>query len=216
MLPGAEQHQSLRVLVVDDHPAIRAGLKAALDAEPDMSFIGEANDGFAAEEMAVRLNPDVILMDIFMPNRTGLEAIIAIKQKLPEVKILVLTVSEEEDDLFQAIRFGADGYLLKKSNLNDITHAVREIAAGQTSLSPELAVKVMRDINRARDKPELSEREQNVLKLLSGGLSSQEISEQLLISESTVNTYVHRLLRKLHLKNRGQAIAYSARHLSQK
>lgn len=214
MLPGSSDSKTITVLLVDDHPAIRAGLRAALGSEPGITVAGEASDGVEAEELALRLRPDVILMDIFMPIRGGLESIISIKQKIPDVRVLMLTVSEEDDDLFQAIRFGADGYLLKKSDLKDIATAVREIMQDRSTLSPEMAVRLMREIKAEQEKAELSGREKEVLKFLAEGLTALEISERLSLSQSTVNTYVHRLLEKLHLKNRAQAIAYSARHTS--
>ncbi|MBI4295468.1 MAG: response regulator transcription factor [Chloroflexi bacterium] len=202
------------VLVVDDHPTLRNGVCAALSAEPDIRVLGEAGDGLEAEEQALKLHPDVIIMDIYMPNRDGLQSLISIKKKLPDVKVLLLTVSDREDDLLNAMRFGADGYIMKKSSVQEIIEAVRKIARGETTLPPYIAQKLMKDMLEKKGVFGLSTREREVLDLLGEGLTNSEIAERIVVSGSTVSSYVYRLLRKLHLQNREEAIAYAARHLS--
>ena len=202
---------TIRVLVADDHPLIRNGVKAALSNQPDIQVVGEARDGLEAEELALKVNPELIIMDIYMPNRNGLESMLSIKRKLPDVKVLFLTVSEQEEDLFQAIRFGADGYLVKRSEVGDIAHAVRRIVAGESILSSSVTARVLKELKEEKRKPALSDREQLVLQLVAQGLSNSEIAAQLFVTEGTVSTYVYRLLQKLHLKNRAKAIAYSVR-----
>lgn len=203
--------EQIRVLVVDDHAVVRAGLVNILEAEADISVIGEASDGLEAINKALELKPDVILMDIFMPICTGLEATVAIREKLPEAKVLVLTISEREEDLFQAIRFGAQGYLLKSASVSEVIEAVRMTAAGEAMLSPHVATRLVNEFRDKADEPRLSERETEVLQLVGEGLTNTEIGNRLFIGESTVRTYLRRLLDKLHLRNRAEATAYAAR-----
>jgi DNA-binding NarL/FixJ family response regulator len=197
-----------KVLIVDDHSAIRAGLVHMLSSEPDMDIVGEAVDGQEAIEKAVELKPDVIIMDIFMPRCTGLEATLSIKERLPETKILIFTVSEREQDLFQALRFGAEGFILKETNIMEIPVAVRSIYNGETILSPLIAKKLVDEFRHKSSESSLSSREGEVIELLGNGLTNSQIAERLFISEATVRTYLNRLLTKLHLKNRAEAIAY--------
>jgi len=207
----------IKVLVADDHPVIRAGLAKILGAESDISIVGEARDGLEAINKAQELKPDVILMDIFMPRCSGLEATVAIRQKLLDARLLILTISEREEDLLQALRLGAQGYLLKSATITEVAEAVRKTAAGEAMLSPAIAARLVAELRqKVEDKTKLSAREAEVLQLLGGGLTNTEIANRLFISESTVRTHLHRLLDKLHLKNRAEAIAYAARHLSSK
>lgn len=202
----------IRVLVADDHAVVRSGLVKILSAEPDIQVVAEAKDGAEAVTKAAEVKPDVILMDILMPRRTGLEATAAIKQDQPDARVLILTVSEDEDDLLQALKFGAQGYLLKSATATEIAEAVRRIAAGETMLSSGMAAKLVAEFRHKADQPELSSREAQTLQLVGQGLTNAEIAQRLLISESTVRTYLSRILDKLHLKNRAEAIAYAARH----
>ena len=204
--------EAIRVLIADDHAVVRAGLAKILGAESDITIVGEAKDGLEAIEKALELKPDVILMDIFMPRCSGLEATVAIRQKLADARLLILTVSEREEDLFQALRFGAQGYLLKSATITEVADAVRMIAAGEAMLSPHIITRLVAELREKADEPALSTREAEVLQLLGEGLSNTEIANRLFIGESTVRTYLHRILDKLHLKNRAGAVAYATRH----
>jgi DNA-binding NarL/FixJ family response regulator len=207
----------IKVLVADDHPVIRAGLAKILGTQSDITIVGEARDGLEAINKALELKPDVILMDIFMPRCSGLEATVAIRQKLPDARLLILTISEREEDLLQALRLGAQGYLLKSAAITEVAEAVRKTAAGEAMLSPSIAARLVAELRqKAEDKTNLSARETEVLQLVGEGLTNTEIANRLFISESTVRTYLHRLLDKLHLKNRAEAIAYAVRHLVSK
>lgn len=206
----------IRVLVVDDHALLRAGLTNILGAEPDIRIVGEARDGLEAINKALELKPDVILMDIFMPRCSGLEALVTIKESLPDVSVLILTVSDQEEDLFQALRFGAQGYLVKGASTTEVVDAVRQTAAGEVMLSPHVVARLVaefRDKEKAGgDELSLSAREIEVLHLVGEGLTNTEIGSRLFICESTVRTYLRRLLEKLHLRNRAEAVAYDCRH----
>lgn len=177
-----------------------------------MKLVGEAADGLEAMNKAVQLKPDVVIMDITMPVRNGLEALIGFKQILPQVKVLFLTISEREEDLFQAIRLGADGYLLKKSSLVEVIEAVRRVARGEAILSPAMTVRLMSELRDGPKTPPLTDREKEVLGLIATGLTTSEIAQKLFLSPGTVSSYVQRLLQKLHLKNRPEAVAYYFSH----
>jgi DNA-binding NarL/FixJ family response regulator len=155
-------------------------------------------------------------MDIFMPRCSGLEATVAIRQKLPDARLLILTILEQEENLLQALRFGAQGYLLKSATITEVADAVRMVAAGEVMLSPHIITKLVAELRQKADEPALSARETEVLQLLGGGLTNTEIGGRLFICESTVRTHLQRLLNKLHLKNRAEAIVYAARHLTSK
>ncbi len=204
--------EMINVLVVDDHAVVRTGLAAILGAQPDMAVVGEARDGMEAVTKTMELKPDVIVMDIFMPKYSGLDAMIAIRESLPDAKVLLLTVSDSEENLFQALRFGAQGYLLKSANIDEVVNAVRLVAAGEAMLSPHIASKLIAEFQKKVDEPRLSSREMEVLQLVGEGLANGEIASRLFISESTVRTYLRRLLEKLHLSHRAEAIAYAVQH----
>ena len=208
--------QEIKVLVVDDHAVVRAGLANILGDEPDIRIVGEARDGVEAISKALELKPDVILMDIRMPRCGGLEAMVTIKESFPSASVLILTVSDQEEDLFQALRLGAQGYLLKGASITEVVDAIRRTATGEVMLSPYVVARLVaefRDKEKANgDELELSARELEVLQLLGGGFTNTEIANRLFIGESTVRTYLRRLLEKLHLRNRAEAVAYAARH----
>lgn len=211
MPDGTGNRAKISVVIADDHQMVREGLREALNREPDISVVGEASDGLEAEELVLRFKPDVLITDIFMPRRDGIDTMVSVKRKFPGIRVLALTVSEREEELFQAIRFGADGYLLKKSDLQEVIDAVRKIAAGEAILSPKVTDKVMQEF---REVPGvvLSDREQEVLRLVAVGLSNHEIAERLVLSPGTVSVYIYRLIQKLRLKNRAELIAYSLSH----
>ncbi len=205
---------AIRVLLADDHALVRHGLAAALKPETDISVVGQACDGFEAVEKALELKPDVITMDVFMPRCGGLEALIAVRDKLPSVKVLMLTVSDRDEDLLNALRYGAQGYLLKSADIGEVVEAVRRTASGEAVLSPPIAARLVNEFRAKTTEPGLSDRESDVLALVGRGLGNTEIGKQLFISESTVRTHLQRILEKLHLRNRAEAVAYAARHHS--
>ena len=190
---------------------VRNGVRAAFAATSGIELIGEARDGREAEVMALKLEPHVILMDLYMPNQNGIRTMLNIRKKLPDVKVLILTVSAQEEDLLRAVRFGADGFLLKSSDLSEVIDAVKRVAAGEAILSPWMTAKVLKELNEEKRKPILSGREQEVLELIARGLNNAEIAARLFVSPGTISTYIYRLLQKLHLKNRAEAIAYALR-----
>ena len=203
--------EKIKVLVADDHAVVRAGLAAILGEQPDITIVGEAADGFEATSKVLELKPDVILMDIIMPKCSGIDAMIAIRDRMPDARVLILTVSESEEDLFRALRFGAQGYLLKSANIDEVADAVRKVAAGEVMLSPHIVTRRIAEFRQKIDEPKLSTREMEVLQLLGQGLTNTQIASQLFISESTVRTYLRRLIDKLHLSHRSEAIAYAIR-----
>ncbi len=203
------------MLIADDHPIIRDSLRTLIATEPDLKLVGEAVDGEEAVRKTLELKPDVILMDLVMPVKDGLEAISEIKSLLPEVSILVLTSFSDEDKVFPAIRAGALGYLLKDSSPQELLKAIHDVYRGEASLHPSIALQLIREINRPSELPPvenpLSERELEVLKLVAQGLTNQEIATRLVLSEWTVRTHVRNILGKLHLANRTQAALFALR-----
>jgi two-component system nitrate/nitrite response regulator NarL len=204
-----------RILVADDHILFRKGLAQLLNSQPDFLVIGEAADGLEAREKARELMPDLILMDIDMPHCDGREATRLIKAELPYVVIVILTVSDDEQDLFAAIKNGAQGYLLKKIDPLDLFEQLRGLARGEAALSRLMANKILREF--ARESPAasrsadngLTDREQQVLQLVARGLTNREIAAKLCIAENTVKNHLRNILTKLHLGNRVQAAAYA-------
>jgi DNA-binding NarL/FixJ family response regulator len=210
----------LRVLVVDDHALFRRGLQMVLGDEPDIEVAGEAADGHEAVERAKELMPDVVLMDVRMPGRSGIEATREIRETLPHVRILMLTVSDEENDLYDAIKAGASGYLLKETRPEEVPEAIRSVVDGQSRISPAMASKLLNEFatvrgqNRDRQAvppPVLTEREMEVLRLVARGLNNRDIARNLYISENTVKNHVRNILEKLHLHSRMEAVVYAVR-----
>ena len=213
---GIEMAENIRVLIVDDHAVVREGLRALITVRSGIEVAGEAADGEEAVALAAALQPDVILLDLVMPNKGGLEAIAEIKQQDAQARILVLTSFSEDAQVFSAIKAGALGYLLKDASPQDLLQAIQDVHQGKSSLHPNIALKVIQELNRPpQDLPPteepLTERELEILKLVAQGLSNQEIADALVISERTVGTHVSNILHKLHLANRTQAALYALR-----
>ncbi len=212
---------TVKVLVVDDHPLFRRGITTALANQENLEIVGEATDGLEAIEKAEEVVPDVILMDLNMPHCSGLEATQALQTKMPQVNILVLTVSENEADLFVAIKFGATGYILKNTEPEELIQAIFHIAQGGVIISPIMATKLLTEFKDleagAERKPaqeaesNLSPREDEVLRLVAQGATNKEIADSLFISENTVKTHLRNIMDKLHLANRSQAAAYAVK-----
>jgi len=207
----------IRVLLVDDHQLFRRGVRSILEEDDRIEVVGEAEDGLIALEKARETMPDVILMDINMPRCNGLEATKKIKTEMPYVKILTLTVSEAEESLFDAVKQGTQGYLLKNVDPEQLLDSVHKVARGEAVIPGYLAVKILSEFAKPEKVAEipavepLSQRELDVLRELSTGASNKEIAGKLFISENTVRNHIRNILDKLHLSNRVQAAAYAVR-----
>ncbi|WP_307816478.1 response regulator transcription factor [Nocardioides limicola] len=210
--------EPIRVVVVDDHELFRRGLTMLLGVEAGIEVVGEAGDGDEGIEVAARVAPDVVLLDVRMPRRSGLEACQAIKEAAPSAKIVMLTMSDEEADLYEAVKAGAAGYLLKDSSIDEVAQAVRVVADGQSLISPSMATKLI-DEFKQMSRPEraesprlkLTERELEVLGLVAEGLNNRDIAKRLFISENTVKNHVRNILEKLQLHSRMEAVMYAVR-----
>jgi NarL family two-component system response regulator LiaR len=205
----------IRLLIVDDHMIVRKGIRALLATETDIEVIGEAENGREAIAQAARLCPDVILIDLMMPEIDGIEAVRRITTENANARILVLTSFATDDKVFPAIKAGALGYLLKDSAPDALINAIRQVYKGESSLHPKIARKLLNEItgplNQAPTPDPLTQREVEVLKLVANGLSNQEIADSLSVSEATVRTHVSHILRKLHIASRTQAALYALR-----
>jgi DNA-binding NarL/FixJ family response regulator len=217
---GPTPAEPIRVLIVDDHALFRRGLDMTLQQEPDINVVGEASDGGEAVRQAVELLPDVILLDLRMPRRDGIEACTTIHSEVPSAKLVILTTSDEEADLFDAVKAGASGYLVKTIPVDDIATAVRDVHGGKSLIPPSMASKLLNEfatIARRADEsrqlpvPRLTEREMQVLKLVARGMSNRDIAMRLTISENTVKNHVRNILDKLQLHSRMQAAMYAVR-----
>lgn len=208
-------NKPVRILIADDHTIVRSGLRLLLDAEPGIEVVGEALDGQEAVEKAAAFQPDVILMDVTMPNMDGLEATKMIKQSWPDIQILTLTMHRSDEYFFEMLKNGASGYLLKGARTDELLDAVYAVARGEVFLYPSMAGKLVRGYlqqldNRRTD--DLTSREHEVLALLAEGFSSKEIAEKLVLSSSTVHTHRGNIMRKLNLSNRHELIKYARKN----
>jgi two-component system, NarL family, response regulator NreC len=208
----------IRVLLADDHTILRAGLKMMLNAQPDIETIGEASDGKGAISEAERLSPDVIIMDITMPECNGIEATRQIKRLLPDVRVLILTMHENEEYLFQTLRAGAAGYMLKEAADTDLISAIRVVSGGRFYLSPSAQSMLVSDyLQRVHTGEErdsygaLTEREREILKLVAEGYTNSQIGERLFISPKTVDTHRTHIMDKLNLHSRAELVKYAMR-----
>jgi DNA-binding NarL/FixJ family response regulator len=207
----------MRILIADDHALFRDGVRNLLEAR-GVEIVGEARNGREAFDLARRLQPDIVLMDLSMPEVGGLDATRLISAEIPEVKVVVLTASDEDADLFEAIKSGAQGYLLKDLKADDLMELLNGVSEGQPALTPVLARKLLTEFARppaqARRTPDdLTEREQDVLELLVQGITSNhDLADRLIVTENTVKYHLRNILGKLHLKNRAQVVAYAMQH----
>ena len=206
------------MLVVDDQELFRRGLTMLLAVEDGIEVVGEASDGHEGMQLAVSTAPDVVLLDVRMPQQSGIEACLAIKEAVPTAKIIMLTASDEEADLYEAVKSGASGYLLKDSSIEEVAQGIRVVADGQSLISPSMAAKLI-DEFKTMSRPErstgpalkLTDRELEVLRLVAKGLSNRDVAQRLAISENTVKNHVRNMLEKLQLHSRMEAVMYAVR-----
>jgi NarL family two-component system response regulator LiaR len=207
--------RKIRLLVVDDQSIVRKGICALLEQVDDIDVVGEASDGDEAVALAKVLHPDVIIMDLVMPNMDGITAIRKILAQQPKIRIMALTSFVAEDKVFPAIKAGAMGYLLKDSEPEELIAAIRKLSQGEPTLHPAVAKMVLEELGQPVKQPltpdPLTEREVDVVRLVAQGLSNRQIADQLVIGEATVRTHVGNILNKLHLANRVQATLYALR-----
>lgn len=210
----------IKIVLVDDHKLFRKGIAALLQTQPGLSIVGEAGRGDEAISIIQRTIPQVVLLDIHMPGQSGLQTLKDIKSLLPQTHVIMLTISDDNTDLFTAIKYGADGYLSKNLEPSTLVEMIHGVCHGQAALTPELAMRILKEFRREEElelAPEglefesLTHREVEILESVVAGLTNQEIAAQLNISENTVKTHFSNILTKLHLKNRVQAAVYAIR-----
>jgi two-component system NarL family response regulator len=209
----------IRVLLADPHALFRRGVRMVLDAEPGIEVVAECADGLDAVDRIVELAPDLVLIDVRMPGISGIEATRRARSLVPNLKVAILTVSEDDEDLFAAVRAGATGYLLKEVSIEELPAAVRAVARGQSLISPSMASRLLIEFNalsrRVEEQrgtaPRLSDRELEVLRLVARGLSNKDIAAELVIAENTVKNHVRNILEKLQLRSRMEAAMYAVR-----
>lgn len=201
----------IRILLVDDHAVVRQGLRMFLSLDSELAIVGEAVNGADALQKAHGLQPDVILMDLMMPVMDGITAIGILRRDLPEIEIIALTSVLEDASVFNAMRAGATGYLLKDTEADELCQAIKAAAAGQVQLSPQAAARLLREVPAPNSPEKLTDRETDVLRLLAQGLANKEIAAELTIGEKTVKTHVSNILGKLGVVSRTQAALYAAR-----
>ncbi|MBI4310543.1 MAG: response regulator transcription factor [Chloroflexi bacterium] len=213
-----ERAKGIRVFLADDHTVVRRGIARIVQGEADMEVVGEAGDGREAVKAVQRLRPDVVLMDVGMPDLSGIDATRLIVDAVPDSRVLILTVYDQEDILFRAIQAGAAGYVLKGATVDELLGAIRTVYAGEVFLYPRMTARLVRDYivrvhgGEAPDEYEkLSPREREVLPLLADGRTNQEIAEQLHVSPYTVQTYCQRIMEKLNLHSRTELLKYALR-----
>lgn len=211
--------EPIRILLVDDHVLFRKGIASLLSGRTDFVIVGEANDGVEAVTLAEQTFPDVILMDVNMPNRNGIETVKIIKREMPHIQIVMLTVSDDDNNLFEAIKSGAKGYLLKNLEPQELYHMLDRLRQDEAPISGAMAAKILREFRlpesgqaqRADAVDELTNREVEVLEQVVTGASNKEIADELHITENTVKIHLRNILEKLHVQNRIQAAVYAVR-----
>ena len=204
---SGDSNEHIRLVVVDDHPMFRAGVVASLAAAPDVAVVGEGDSAGQAIRLATEHEPDICLLDIAMPGGGGLVAARRIRDQLPQTRVVMLTVSEDEDDLLAAMKAGASGYVLKGAPASELLRVLRMVHAGEVYVAPGLAWGLLREMSRPRSAPldELSSRERDVLELVAEGLSNQEIGDRLGLAEKTIKHYMTSILGKLQVRSRVEA-----------
>ena len=202
---------TIRILIADDHSVVRQGLHMFLALDPELEIVGDATNGLEAVNQARKLRPDVVLMDLIMPQMDGIAATEIIRHELPEVEVIALTSVLEDAAVVGAVKAGAIGYLLKDTQANELCKAIKAAAAGQVQLSPQAAARLMHEVRTPENPQALTDRETDVLSLLANGKANKEIALQLHISETTVKTHVSNILTKLGVPSRTQAALYAVR-----
>jgi len=205
----------IRILIADDHKMVREGLRIFFAPTPSFEIVSEACDGVEAIEQTIRLQPDVVLLDLLMPNMDGIQAAIEIKKKCPNTKIIVITSTFDESKVLDSIKAGAVGYLMKDSSPNEIEDAIMKVHSGETAFPPRITSIMQKELSRSLLTPPrhttLTKRETEILKLVASGLSNQKISEKLFISSWTVRTHITSIMEKMEFENRAQATLYALR-----
>ena len=202
---------AIRVLITDDHKVVRRGLRGFLELDPELEVVGEASNGEEAVDLARRLEPDVVLMDLLMPVMDGIEATREIREEMPDTEVVALTSVLEYASVTRAIKAGAIGYLLKNTEADELCKAIRAGAAGKVQLAPEAASSLINEVRAPASPEALTERETEVLKLIARGKANKEIADELFIDETTVKSHVHSILSKLNVRSRTQAVLYAVR-----
>ena len=202
----------MKILLVDDHEMVRLGLKSYLDLQADVEVVAESSNGREGVELALELRPDVIIMDIVMPEMNGIEATMAILETWPEAKILILTSYLDNEKIYPVLDAGAKGYMLKTSSADEILHAIRKVARGEIAIETEVSKKVQYHRNHIELHEDLTARERDILGLLAKGYENQRIADELYISLKTVKTHVSNILSKLEVSDRTQAVVYAFQH----
>jgi len=216
------QAEGIRLLLADDHAVVRSGTRELLERQPDFHIVGEAVDGEQAVRLTEELRPDVVVMDVRMPKMSGVEATKRIKAENPEVRVLVLTAHDDDEYVFALLQAGANGYLLKTSEIDELVKAIRTVYAGQSALAPIVAGKVVAQFTGGKSLPDvlnqthdqysgLTERELDILRLVGQGLSNKQIGKELFISDRTVQAHLSNIFSKLGVSTRTEAVMYAVR-----